>query len=102
MQSFDDLHKLWFVLYKERNVLLTLRDRFRRTFSPIPDNDDSRYLKVKRSMAAIKYVLHERKQIQQIIKSEEDSKAIAAGTSENGTVNVSNTSTLSQEEPRLP
>jgi hypothetical protein len=57
------LHKLWFVLYKERNLLLTARDKHRRNLNPIPATEEKRYFDVKGSMAAIKFVLHERKTI---------------------------------------
>ena len=82
---------------------MTLRDRYRRTFSPIPDNDDSRYLKVKRSMAAIKCVLHERKQITQLIKAEEEAKNASQGDKQGAlTTTTSSVKGVSDEEPRLP
>ena len=59
-KSFDDLHKLWFVLYKERNLLLSERERTRRNQRPIATKEENRYIKVKRSMGAIKFVLRER------------------------------------------
>ena len=80
--------------------MLTLRDRYRRTFSPIPDNDDSRYLKVKRSMAAIKCVLHERKQITQLIKAEEEAKEASKG--DKASALTTSSKGVSGEEPRLP
>lgn len=58
-KSFDDLHKLWFVLYKERNMLLTEGHLARRhqTLMIQPE----RLRKVRKSMGAIKQVLGERK-----------------------------------------
>ena len=69
-KSFDDLHKLWFVLYKERNLLLSERERIRRNQRPITPKEETRYIKVKRSMAAIKLVLRERSKIRKLIEAE--------------------------------
>ena len=69
-KSFDDLHKLWFVLYKERNLLLSERERIRRNQRPITPKEENRYIKVKRSMGAIKFVLRERSKIKKAIEAE--------------------------------
>jgi len=66
-KSFDDLHKLWFILYKERNLVLTERERVRRIQRPLSKLEDNRYIKVKRSMAAIKVVLKERSKIRKML-----------------------------------
>ena len=71
-KSFDDLHKLWYVLYKERNVLLTSRLTAKRFSRPISSKDENRYISVKRSMAAIKCVLGERKKIDDLLKSQQE------------------------------
>jgi hypothetical protein len=67
-KSFDDLHKLWFVLYKERNLLLTARLTAKRFVKPVSANEENRYIKVKKSMGAIKKVLDERKKIDKLLK----------------------------------
>lgn len=67
-KGFDDLHKLWFVLYKERNLLLSERQKIRKNQRPILAAEENRYTKVKRSMAAIKFVLSERQKIGNIIR----------------------------------
>ena len=59
-KSFDDLHRLWFILYKERNMLLSEKAKLQRMKSPVTRVHESRYSKVKRSMGAIKHVLRER------------------------------------------
>lgn len=74
LQSFDDLHRLWFILYKERNLLLTERQRKAKTSTPVIASDEFRYSKVKRSMAAIKHVLSERQKIINLIREEELAK----------------------------
>eukprot|EP01128_Nolandella_sp_AFSM9_P006574 TRINITY_DN3418_c0_g1_i1.p1 TRINITY_DN3418_c0_g1~~TRINITY_DN3418_c0_g1_i1.p1 ORF type:complete len:177 (+),score=50.25 TRINITY_DN3418_c0_g1_i1:214-744(+) len=60
LKSFSDLHKLWFVLLKERNVLMTQREEARidrdKAKFPVP----YRLKKVKLSMSRIKVVLSER------------------------------------------
>lgn len=63
MQSFEDLHKLYYVLYKERNLLLTDKEMARKFQRPVSNRDEQRYLYVKRGMAGIKKVLAERKKI---------------------------------------
>lgn len=57
LKSFDDLHKLWFVLLKERNQLLSEREArsVKRGWGGV-----GRMRKVKESMARIKTVLRER------------------------------------------
>lgn len=59
-KSYQDLHKLWYVLYKERNMLLTEQQLSRRRQLIFPQPD--RLYKVQKSMGAIKQVLGERKQ----------------------------------------
>ncbi|CAI5709818.1 unnamed protein product [Peronospora destructor] len=60
-KSTEDLHKLWYVLLKERNALLTELQHCRAKNMPMLN--PSRRTKVKKSMARIKLVLHERSQI---------------------------------------
>lgn len=55
------------MLYKERNLLLTTKQKLRRTQRPVIASDEFRYVKVKRSMAGIKHVLDERKKIDKIL-----------------------------------
>ena len=58
-KSYEDLHKLWYVLYKERNMLLTEQQLSRRRQIIFPQPE--RLQKVQKSMGAIKQVLGERK-----------------------------------------
>lgn len=58
-KSYDDLHKLWYVLYKERNMLLTETNLARRHGYEMVQPERKR--KVQKSMGAIKHVLGERK-----------------------------------------
>mmetsp|Transcript_17206 Transcript_17206/g.52288 ORF Transcript_17206/g.52288 Transcript_17206/m.52288 type:complete len:152 (-) Transcript_17206:180-635(-) len=58
-KSFSDLHKLWYVLLKERNVLLTESNRARRFGMRIKAPERKRA--VRKSMARIKLVLSERR-----------------------------------------
>jgi len=71
-KGFDDLHKLWFVLYKERNLLLSERQKVRKNQRPLLASEENRYTKVKRSMAAIKVVLSERQKIGDSIRDEQN------------------------------
>eukprot|EP01133_Synstelium_polycarpum_P018024 gene18024-21515_t len=58
-KSFEDLHKLWFVLLKERNKVATEREltKDHKLTNPL------RLKKIRKSMAAIKVVLGERDQL---------------------------------------
>lgn len=58
-KSFNDLHKLWYVLYKERNVLMTESQRARRFNMRLMH--PNRKTAVRKSMGRIKLVLAERR-----------------------------------------
>lgn len=59
LKSYDDLHRLWFVLIKERNILLSERE-WCRTNRRHWENGESNLYKVKRSMARLQGVIGER------------------------------------------
>lgn len=77
-KSFDDLHRLWYVLYKEKNMLLTERALAKR--ERLDFIKPNRWTKVKRSMAAIKVVLGERKK-ERLHQRRVDAKEREGGTS---------------------
>eukprot|EP00899_Mesostigma_viride_P002638 jgi/Mesvir1/12375/Mv00555-RA.1 len=58
LKSDDDLHKLWFVLLKEKNLLATELEMCRAMGEKMPDF--GRRDKVKLAMARLKHVLTER------------------------------------------
>jgi large subunit ribosomal protein L47 len=58
LKSFEDLHKLWFVLLKERNMLHTEKNLAKRNGEIM--KGFSRFKKVKISMARLKTVINER------------------------------------------
>jgi large subunit ribosomal protein L47 len=60
-KSYEDLHKLWYVLYMERNMLLTEQQLSRRRQIRFPQ--PQRIKKVQKSMQGIKQVLGERKRL---------------------------------------
>ncbi|XP_036611639.1 39S ribosomal protein L47, mitochondrial-like, partial [Trichosurus vulpecula] len=57
-KSNEDLHKLWYVLLKERNMLLTLEQEAKRQRLPMPSPE--RLDKVSESMDALDKVVQER------------------------------------------
>lgn len=59
LKSFDDLHRLWFILLKERNILLTEKEWCRSNGRHWVNGQANLY-KVKRSMARLKGVVGER------------------------------------------
>ncbi|KAJ6791393.1 39S ribosomal protein L47, mitochondrial [Iris pallida] len=58
LKSWDDLHKLWYVLLKEKNLLMTQRQMLHSQNMRFPNPD--RIPKVRKSMSRIKHVLTER------------------------------------------
>ncbi|KAG2184810.1 hypothetical protein INT43_000723 [Umbelopsis isabellina] len=72
LKSFDDLHKLWYVLLKERNVLATQREEARRL--GIDKSTWTNAGRCKKSMARIKFVLNERQ------RAYEEAKRLAEQT----------------------
>lgn len=50
-KSWDDLHKLWYVLLKERNLLLSERDRYKAVGQIMPNG--RRMTKVSRTLAQV-------------------------------------------------
>nr|XP_058958820.1 large ribosomal subunit protein uL29m-like [Pocillopora verrucosa] len=67
-KSNEDLHKLWYVLLKERNMLMTLKHEAKRQSFPMPS--PTRTHKVQKSMAAIKQVLSEREKAVKSLENE--------------------------------
>ncbi|KAM9378513.1 large ribosomal subunit protein uL29m [Phaethornis superciliosus] len=58
IKSSEDLHKLWYVLLKEKNMLLTLQQESKRQLRPMPSPE--RLEKVEKSMKNIDLVVRER------------------------------------------
>lgn len=58
LKSNSDLHKLWFVLLKERNMLLTMEEAFKDKMAPMPNPE--RMDKVELSMEHLEEVVRER------------------------------------------
>ena len=58
LKSFEDLHALWFVLLRERNLLETERWVARKSKTQM--TNPARLKKVRNSMARLKTILHER------------------------------------------
>jgi large subunit ribosomal protein L47 len=77
LKSYDDLHRLWFVLLRERNVLLTEKEWCRSNGRHWLRGESNLY-KVKRSMARLKGVVGERTRVykaRQALKAAAEEKA---------------------------
>ena len=74
LKSFDELHQLWYVLLKEKNLLLTSRanEKFRAAW-----RGGGRLRKVKESMARLKTVLRERSLVYQDTKTRLEARLAA-------------------------
>ncbi|KAK8797297.1 hypothetical protein WA158_004505 [Blastocystis sp. Blastoise] len=78
-KSFEDLHKLWYVLLKERNVLLT--ERYDAQARNVQMSHPERLSRVNCSMARLKTVLSERQKIfnESQVKVQEEVQKISKG-----------------------
>ncbi|XP_046851022.1 39S ribosomal protein L47, mitochondrial-like, partial [Xenia sp. Carnegie-2017] len=76
-KSNEDLHKLWYVLLKERNMLLTVQEEAKRLQVVMPSPE--RLHKVKKSMAMIKLVVDERKHAIEAIEANYNKKDLYTG-----------------------
>uniref|UniRef100_A0A670I342 Large ribosomal subunit protein uL29m n=1 Tax=Podarcis muralis TaxID=64176 RepID=A0A670I342_PODMU len=66
-KSSEDLHKLWYVLLKERNMLLTLEQEAKRQRLPMPSPE--RLDKVKDSMDRMDLVIQEREDALRLLQT---------------------------------
>ncbi|XP_048203024.1 39S ribosomal protein L47, mitochondrial [Perognathus longimembris pacificus] len=66
-KSNEDLHKLWYVLLKERNMLLTLEQEAKRQILPMPSPE--RLEKVVESMDALDKVVQEREDALRLLQT---------------------------------
>jgi len=62
-KSFPDLHKLWYVVLRERNLLATQKEEARRigVRNPLAYTSYSKVFQCRKTMARIKFVLNERR-----------------------------------------
>ncbi|XP_066477832.1 large ribosomal subunit protein uL29m [Tiliqua scincoides] len=66
-KSSEDLHKLWYVLLKERNMLLTMEQEAKRQRLPMPSPE--RLEKVKDSMDRMDHVIQEREDALRLLQT---------------------------------
>ncbi|XP_076224088.1 mitochondrial ribosomal protein L47 isoform X2 [Nomia melanderi] len=69
LKSNEDLHKLWFVLLKERNMLLTMEEAYKDLVEYFPNPE--RIDKVKNSMYNLETVVRERNQAYHMLETGE-------------------------------
>lgn len=67
IKSNSDLHKLWFVLLKERNMLLTMEHECKRQMELFPSPE--RIDKVKVSMQNLEHVVRERNRAYHLLET---------------------------------
>lgn len=101
IRSNTDLHKFWYVLLKERNMLLTMRQECKRLGIPVPG--PTRYHKVRLSMDLVKQVIHEREAAILELQKEkrynfDDNKLDSENILQEENVDYKNTDTANQLE----
>lgn len=76
-KSNEDLHKLWYVLLKERNMLLTLEQEAKRQRLPMPSPE--RLEKVVDSMDALDKVVQEREDALRLLQTGQEKLDLVLG-----------------------
>ncbi|XP_026671124.1 39S ribosomal protein L47, mitochondrial [Ceratina calcarata] len=76
LKSNEELHKLWFVLLKERNMLLTMEEAHNREWKYFPNPE--RIDKVEDSMANLETVVRERNKAYHMLETGTDGERPAA------------------------
>lgn len=74
LKSNSDLHKLWFVLHKERNMLLTMEEAYREKGVSMPSHE--RIAKVDESMESLLSVVQEREIAFNLLETGETKKPL--------------------------
>ncbi|TGZ63072.1 hypothetical protein CRM22_007106 [Opisthorchis felineus] len=69
LKSNSDLHRLWYILLKERNMLMTMDEEHYRCLERMPNPE--RFEKVEESMENIMYVVQERNQAEALLEDGE-------------------------------
>ncbi|XP_076642632.1 mitochondrial ribosomal protein L47 [Halictus rubicundus] len=67
LKSNEDLHKLWFVLLKERNMLLTMEEVYKKQYEYFPNPE--RIDKVEESMSNLESVVRERNRAYHLLET---------------------------------
>lgn len=74
LKSNVDLHKLWYILHKERNMLLTMEEIYKQKDLPMPSHE--RIAKVDESMENVLNVVEERNIAYNLLETGETKKPI--------------------------
>ncbi|KAL3861235.1 hypothetical protein ACJMK2_007283 [Sinanodonta woodiana] len=67
IKSNEDLHKLWYVLLKERNMLMTMEEEYKRKLRAFPSPE--RIFKVEESMENLQQVVKERNEAYNVLET---------------------------------
>lgn len=74
IKSNADLHKLWYILHKERNMLLTMEEVYKQKEVPMPSHE--RIAKVDESMENVLSVVEERNIAYNLLETGETKKPL--------------------------
>ncbi|XP_043483134.1 39S ribosomal protein L47, mitochondrial [Leptopilina heterotoma] len=67
IKSNEDLHKLWYILVKEKNMLITMEELYKKKYLPFPNEE--RIDKVEISMENIETVVRERNKAYHLLET---------------------------------
>ncbi|CDZ96530.1 mrp-l47-domain-containing protein [Phaffia rhodozyma] len=79
IKSFQELHTLWFLLLREKNIFYTQREEMRRrgVRAGLALGTTKQRMKIQTSMARIKYVLNERRLAYLAVQADANEQALA-------------------------